>query len=596
MRVDASTSPEVRAPLPAAARDHFVQFYEDDAVLVEMVGRYLRNGIESGVGAIMIATPEHRAAFLAHWEEQGFDAAAALERGQLLMLDAAETMAGFLVEGWPDAARFEQTVGALVGKQVRRFGDLVAFGEIVALLWKQGRPDAALQVEALWNALGAKHRFALYCAYPMRDCAASELSGAFRDVCDAHSHVVSDALRKPASEADELRELAQLRQRAAALEREIKMRNRVEQELARRDAELTDFLENAIVGMHRVGPDGTILWANRAEMEMLGYQPGEYIGRSIVDFHADKAGIKRILERLAQGETLREQQATLLCKDGSLRHVLLSSNALLEDGKLVSTRCVTRDISDRWLAQEALRERGAVLHLAMQGARMGYWTGDIQRETLRCSPELSSLLGLSGPIDWSLDAFVALMHPDDRRGFRQAYAASVEGRCDLMCEFRVRRDTSDWRWFEARGQAVYAEDGTATRFYGVCMDVTSRKREQQVLAHLAAVVDSAADAIVSKTLDGIVTSWNAGAQRIFGYEAAEMLGRPIMVLIPREHQHEEADILAKIRSGGRIEHYETTRVAKDGTRKRISLAVSPVRDAAGRIIGASKIAREIKER
>jgi two-component system, OmpR family, sensor histidine kinase VicK len=282
------------------------------------------------------------------------------------------------------------------------------------------------------------------------------------------------------------------------------------------------------------------------------------------------------------------------CKDGSIRHVLVTSNALRENGKLVSTRCFTRDVSDRWQAQELLRERGAVLHLAMNGARMGYWVGDLDRQTLRCSHELATLFGLANTFDWSLDAFLALVHPEDRPDFRRALSQSIEGHGDFLVEFRVRRDLADWRWFEGRGEAVYGEDGRPVRFYGLCMDVTARKREEQMLAHLAAVVDSADDAIVSKTLDGIVTSWNSGATRIFGYEAGEMIGRPITILIPPELHHEEALILAKIKGGARVDHYQTTRVAKDGTRKAISLAVSPVRDRNGKIVGASKIARQLK--
>ncbi|HSW82651.1 MAG TPA: PAS domain S-box protein, partial [Usitatibacter sp.] len=124
-------------------------------------------------------------------------------------------------------------------------------------------------------------------------------------------------------------------------------------------------------------------------------------------------------------------------------------------------------------------------------------------------------------------------------------------------------------------------------------DVTTRKRSEETLAHMAAVVDSADDAIISKTLDGVVKSWNSGAQRIFGYEPDEMIGRPITVIIPPELHHEEARILSRIRAGERVEHYVTTRVAKDGTRKKVSLTVSPVRNREGEVIGASKIGREL---
>ena len=124
-------------------------------------------------------------------------------------------------------------------------------------------------------------------------------------------------------------------------------------------------------------------------------------------------------------------------------------------------------------------------------------------------------------------------------------------------------------------------------------DNRDRLREEARIAHLAAVVDNSSDAIVSKTLDGIVKSWNGGATRIFGYEADEMVGRPITVIIPPELMHEEAHILSRIRAGQPVDHFVTTRVAKDGARKKVSITVSPVRNAAGEIVGASKIGRVV---
>jgi PAS domain S-box-containing protein len=115
-------------------------------------------------------------------------------------------------------------------------------------------------------------------------------------------------------------------------------------------------------------------------------------------------------------------------------------------------------------------------------------------------------------------------------------------------------------------------------------------------ALLAAIVASSEDAIASKTLDGIVTSWNAAAERLFGYSADEMIGQSIRKIIPSELQHEETEILAKIRSGQRIDRYETVRVSKDGSRIEISLTVSPVRDRSGHVVGAAKIAHDITRR
>src|SRR5690349_5549921 len=114
-----------------------------------------------------------------------------------------------------------------------------------------------------------------------------------------------------------------------------------------------------------------------------------------------------------------------------------------------------------------------------------------------------------------------------------------------------------------------------------------------MIRHLARVVESSDDAIVSKDLNGIVTSWNRAAERIFGYTAAEMIGKPIALLVPPERPDEEPAILARLRRGERIDHYETVRVRKDGTRLDVSVTISPIRDPKGHIIGASKVARDI---
>ena len=130
----------------------------------------------------------------------------------------------------------------------------------------------------------------------------------------------------------------------------------------------------------------------------------------------------------------------------------------------------------------------------------------------------------------------------------------------------------------------------------IARDIDHQKRVERAWAQLAAIVQSSEDAIISKTLEGIVQSWNSGATRIFGYSAEEMIGKPIMAIIPPELHAEEREILAKVRRGERVEHFDTMRVCKDGRQVPISLTVSPIRDASGYIVGASKIARDITDR
>jgi PAS domain S-box-containing protein len=158
-------------------------------------------------------------------------------------------------------------------------------------------------------------------------------------------------------------------------------------------------------------------------------------------------------------------------------------------------------------------------------------------------------------------------------------------------EFRFDRGATT-TYYEWRLNRITMPDG---RYGLVCFfrDITSHKQAVAAKAYFAAIVDSAEDAILSKDLNGILQSCNASAERLFGYTADELVGQPVRMLIPHDRQWEEDDILARLRRGERVEHFETVRMAKDGTLLDISLTISPVRDASGKIIGASKIARDI---
>jgi len=148
----------------------------------------------------------------------------------------------------------------------------------------------------------------------------------------------------------------------------------------------------------------------------------------------------------------------------------------------------------------------------------------------------------------------------------------------------------------AHGYPIHDEGGKLLGAVNMVVDITERKRAEEVTARMAAIVESSDDAIISKDLNGIITSWNKGAEKIFGYTAAEVIGKPATILIPLDRMDEEPGILERIRKGELIDHYETVRRRKDGSEIDISLTVSPVRNKTGIVIGASKIARDITER
>jgi PAS domain S-box-containing protein len=174
--------------------------------------------------------------------------------------------------------------------------------------------------------------------------------------------------------------------------------------------------------------------------------------------------------------------------------------------------------------------------------------------------------------------------------------AFCDQRKEYSAEYRIVRSGGEIRWIESRYFVSYRSDGPPQRVVGVNIDVTERKKAEQVAHRLASIVECSDDAIVSKDLNGVIVSWNHGAERLFGYAAEEVIGSPIWILIPPDRQPEEEMILRRIRIGERISHYETVRRRKDGTLADVSLTISPLRDATGAIIGASKIARDISAR
>jgi PAS domain S-box-containing protein len=151
-------------------------------------------------------------------------------------------------------------------------------------------------------------------------------------------------------------------------------------------------------------------------------------------------------------------------------------------------------------------------------------------------------------------------------------------------------------WFAPYPTPLFDSAGNLIGGINMLVDITEQKQAQAASAFLAAIVETSDDAIITKDLNGFITSWNASAERLFGYTVNEAVGRPVTILIPPSRLHEEPEILSRLRRGDRVDHFETIRLRKDGTPLDISLTISPVKDTTGRIIGISKIARDITDR
>lgn len=368
------------------------------------------------------------------------------------------------------------------------------------------------------------------------------------------------------------------------------------EELKRRE-ELADFIENAAIGLHWVGPDGTILWANQAELDLLGYSREEYIGRNIAEFHADPPVIADILQRLIRNEDLHSYEARLRCKDGSIRWVLISSNVLWRDGRFVHTRCFTRDITERKRLEEESREQQQHWRMALASIGDAVITTDGEGRVTLLNPVAESLCGVpqGEAVGRPLQDIFHIINERTRCPIASPVdQVLATGRTVDLANHTVLvapdgRETP----IDDSAAPILTEHGHVAGVVLVFRDVTEKRRAVELKERLAAIVESSDDIIASKDLDGILTSWNKGAERTLGYTAEEVIGRHVSMIMPPELVEDVPRILEKIRRGETVDHYQTRRRRKDGTIIDVSLTVSPIRNEEGEIIGASKVGHDI---
>src|SRR5258706_454080 len=253
---------------------------------------------------------------------------------------------------------------------------------------------------------------------------------------------------------------------------------------------------------------------------------------------------------------------------------------------------------ERFETEQGLRASEERLRLSQEAAGFGHWDYDLAGGPLVWSEQTRKLLGVESAAPASRALLLSRAHPEDRPRLEKYIARIAHPDSDHVrhLEFRIVMQDGAVRWLEDQSQVETNTAGMPVRAFGVIRDITARKNAEEAQARLAAIVTSSADAIIGKTLDGIVTSWNEAAEHMFGYSAGEMIGQSIRRLIPTDRQAEEDMILCCLTRGERVEHYETVRIANDGRTIDVSVTASPMRDAEGRVIGASTIVRDISAR
>jgi PAS domain S-box-containing protein len=363
------------------------------------------------------------------------------------------------------------------------------------------------------------------------------------------------------------------------------------------DFDYRDFFENGAVALHLISAEGFILHANKAELNLLGYPAEDYVGRHIADFYPDRDMIDNILSRLTRGENIARHPARLRACDGSIKHVEITSSGHFRDGKLVNTRCFTVDVTDLERTRTELRQQDNTYHQILDGLPVAIYTTD-QQGTItyynRAAADMAGREPAIGKDKWcvTFKLFTAdgkeLPHDECPMAI-----ALKENRPVRNQQAVAQRPDGSFFPFLPHPTPLRDEHGNLIGAVNMLLDLTDRQRAEEARQHLSAIVESSFDAIVSKDLNTIIKSWNQGAERLFGYTADEAIGQSVTMLIPHNHQDEEPRILERIRRGERVDTYETIRQRKDGSLMPVSLTISPVRNATGQIVGASKIARDI---
>lgn len=412
-----------------------------------------------------------------------------------------------------------------------------------------------------------------------------------------------------------------------------------------RDARLAASYEHVGAGIVEVDGDGRMLRVNQQLCQLTGYSAAELLGRTIFQetLPEDMDGDLQQFRRQLAGEIDRYSiEKRIFRKNGDHFWAAVTSSSIRDGaGRFLYAVRVQHDITDRKIAEQALARRM-----------------DEQAALFEFSERLQHVGSVRQLFDVALDAIVrgldcqrasillfdnsGVMRFAAWRGLSDEYRQAVEGHSPwtrddknprpVYFENIERSDLSD-----ALKQAIVRESigaaafipiqeggqligkfmayyDTPHRFSKPAVDVAltlarqlgfsiarlkaedARRAAERDALQLVSIVESSDDAIISKDLAGVIQTWNAAAEHLFGYTAEEAVGQPVTMLIPADRQDEEPGILARIRRGERIHHYETVRRRKDGSLVDISLTVSPVRDGSGRIIGASKIARDITER
>lgn len=339
--------------------------------------------------------------------------------------------------------------------------------------------------------------------------------------------------------------------------------------------------------------NGMITSWNQAAERMFGYSVDEIVGKhiSILIPPSRLQEENNIISNIAKGNKVEHFETVRLSKDGLEIPVSLTVSPLFDNnGRVIGASKIARDVTERNDAEE----KQALLAAVVQGSDNAVISKSLDGIIGSWNPAAEKMFGYTQ--DEILGKHISILIPPDRLAEENLIVTNI-AKGNMVEQFETVRLTKGGLAIpiSLSVSPVMDRSGKIIGASKIARDITQLKIAEKNQAVLAAIVETSDDAIISKTLTGIITSWNQAAEKMFGYKPAEVIGKHISLLIPADRIQEEVLIINKIAEGNKVDHFETVRLAKDGTEIPISLTISPVTDRSGNIIGASKIARDISE-
>ncbi|HEY0255855.1 MAG TPA: PAS domain S-box protein [Candidatus Methylacidiphilales bacterium] len=365
-------------------------------------------------------------------------------------------------------------------------------------------------------------------------------------------------------------------------------------------AAIVDSSDDAIISKNL---QGIITSWNRSAERIFGYTAEEAVGRSILILIPPERQQEepRILQSIRQGEKVDHFETIRRTKEGRLINVSVTISPVRDDsGTIVGASKIVRDVTQELDISKRLRGSEERFRITLSSIGDAVIATDHQGNVNFMNAVAENLTGWT-EADARGIPLPTIFHivneftrePVENPVLKVLKTGGIVGLANHT--ILIAKDGSE-RPIDDSGAPIREASGEISGVVLVFRDVTERRAAEVAAQRLAAIVHSSDDAIIGKDLSGIITSWNQGAERIFGYSEQEIVGQSIMTLIPPELRDQERAILARLSQGERVEHFETTRVSKSGQSLQVSLTVSPIKVDEGHVIGASKIARDITER